>query len=742
MRKNGKFTKAATGSLRVDMMFKSAASSAPTTQSPTSYSSLAESSPPPSPTPAPLVPCLGLRPEHNQRITHLIGQNPLGGRKSTIVLTREQFNKTYKDLSPSEKTTVLAISNATASWQVHYDPEPYIRSSHCARECDPSMTEIEAGPADLCQKCADLLFMREFRNAMGLEAVIEQADSKRTPLMNLVSKTLTGQLKNADAFLGLMEVMASKEDRLLHGKGLQGMTRSPALISFCHATLISSPRAYRILGKHLPLPSERSLHQHRSRGPSFPIGVTNKNIECAVQHLKRLEYTGPVSISCDDTQLLSKFSPYFDGAKDKWYLLGGVGEPIEIDDSIEGVEKQIADAVEKSEPATKCRLWCLQVPTPGVPVFILAAAPISSTLKAEDLLVVHNQLINGLHEAGVRVISYATDGSKTERKVSSRFLESANNTETTLIPHPRRGFPAIPIVLHFFGPHNTPLVPIQDVKHAIKTARNCIFNGTRLMTISNCAVHYLQVLMLSVHPNSPLYQRDVCKVDRQDDCAAAHLFFSAFLQHIVRVSSDQHSGIPFKPAPLPIVTTNLPPPAIVLKHNLCGLLAFVFIFGDAFDAFQSRSLGIYERTVMIARLFFFLEIWKSSLKTLGYSEAEHFITRDLYNILCNLVHGFISLVLIYRDKLDHPNYPFCGWLHSTEGAEHTFAEARKAHPDFDFAAFVTMVPKLDVMSMAAVSTGDDNSDAKACASGYSHTLYSKLGIDINAMSIHCGDSGP
>ncbi|KAG8721440.1 hypothetical protein FRC08_013002 [Ceratobasidium sp. 394] len=67
---------------------------------------------------------------------------------------------------------------------------------------------------------------------------------------------------------------------------------------------------------------------------------------------------------------------------------------------------------------------------PGVPVFILAAAPIGSTMKAEDLVVMHNQLSHGLLNAGVCVVSYATDGSKTERKVSSQFSESANKTRS------------------------------------------------------------------------------------------------------------------------------------------------------------------------------------------------------------------------------------------------------------------------------------------------------------------------
>ncbi|KAG9089200.1 hypothetical protein FRC06_001671, partial [Ceratobasidium sp. 370] len=579
LRKNRKWTKAAEGSLRIDTMFEGIALLSPGAQSVTSRSTPATGSlPVPSPSPAPLDLCCGLRPVHDERLSNLLGRGPLGGWQSIQTIAKEQYKQEYKHLSDNQKLYVRTASTATACWQVHYEPQPHIRSTSCLRECDPSETEgIDTGPTDLCQPCADLLYMREFKNALarpaaplenlkfvlkthcnkqqavlygryvGLEAIIEQADSKCSPLMCLVTKVLKGELKNADVFLGLMEVMAAKEDRLSRGKGMQGITRSPALVSFCHATLISSPRAYRLLGKHLPVPSERNLW---------------------------LNYTGPVSISCDDTQLLSKFSPYYDSEKEKWYLLGGVGEPIEIDEDVEGVQQRIASTVENSEAATKCCLWCLQVPTPGVPVFILAAMPISSTLKADDLLTTHNRLLNGLLNAGVCVVSYACDGSKTERKVASQFLMSANDSETTLIPHPRPGFPDIPIILYRFGPRSTPIVTIQDVKHAMKTARNSLYSGTRSMILGNCVVHYLQVLMLSVDPRSPLYQRDVSKVDHQDDCAATRLFSSAFLQHIARIASEHSTGVTFTPTPLAIVSNDLPPPPVVLKHSLKGLMAW------------------------------------------------------------------------------------------------------------------------------------------------------------------------
>ncbi|KAG8715664.1 hypothetical protein FRC08_010299 [Ceratobasidium sp. 394] len=369
LRKNGKFTKAATGSLRIDVMFNTLGSSNPSTRDVTPTSRSAPSSPVLSPTPPPLVPCLGIRPEHDVRLHHLIGRDPLGGRKSVRVLSKERYNSEYRDLPKEKKTQIQMIANATAKWQVYYEPQAHVRSTSCLRECDPSVTEIGSlakaftlnqlgfpcvvgldigdGPKDLCQKCADVLWIREFWNALGrepapkenlkfvphshrnkqqallhgryvgLETIIEQADSKRSPIMALVTKTLTGELKNADTFLGLMQVMAEKEDRVSRGKGMQQFSRPPAFVSFCHALLVSSPRGYNLLGKHFPLPAERNLRLHRSHAPGFPIGVTSESINRVVKYLEGLEYTGPICIGCDDTQLLSKFSPYFDGPTNK-----------------------------------------------------------------------------------------------------------------------------------------------------------------------------------------------------------------------------------------------------------------------------------------------------------------------------------------------------------------------------------------------------------------------------------------
>jgi hypothetical protein len=93
--------------------------------------------------------------------------------------------------------------------------------------------------------------------------------------------------------------------------------------------------------------------KRRSQTPRFPIQICDKTFERASSFLTTIGYTGPVCISCDDTSLLSKWSPYYDGAVDKWFIVGGFGEPIEIDGDVEDIQELIVKATEGKEKATK-----------------------------------------------------------------------------------------------------------------------------------------------------------------------------------------------------------------------------------------------------------------------------------------------------------------------------------------------------------------------------------------------------
>ncbi|KAG9091626.1 hypothetical protein FRC06_000486 [Ceratobasidium sp. 370] len=695
-----------------------------------------------------LLHCLGLRPVHHEKIQAVVERSTHGGTTSIHTIARQNYGKEYNSLTAEEKVSVRVGVTATAEWTVHLDPAPHIRHKNCLQTCKPSASTLT--PSDICSSCASLLKTPSFQKAlarkpvenpanlkyvphasrqknqakmylkyMGLQKIIDDADSKSTtPLMQFVHRVVQGKIDNSRVFSGLVQTIAAKEDKLARGIGMQNLRYPPGWTDFCLIAHSISPRVYQFLGSSgFPVLGERDLRKRRSRSLQFPTGICDQTFERASKFLNTLGYTGPVSVSCDDTQLLRKWSPYYNSTAKKWFVLGGTGDPIEIDDSIEDVHGYLVKATEAKEQASKAS----STAAPRIPVFILAAMAIGPCMKADDLFAIHSRLIQGLLDAEICVLSYACDGSATERKVTQLFIRSAVDQQVIEIPHPEPGFEPHRVTLYFYGPKNTPIVSIQDSKHAAKTCRNGLYSGTRSFVMTNCVLYYQQLLALSRHPHSPLYQRDVVKTDRQDDRAALRLFSSATVRHIFVVMKEQAA---------------LSNPDPVLSRDLTGLAVYIFVIGDLVDAFQNRFLTISERCRMVFRARYFMEIWSSSLTALGYSHNTHFITREAQQILQYLFDGFIALLLVYRDHLDHDNYPLLPWLHSTEPAEHTFGELRKLKPDFTYSDFLHLQPKVTMKTNASVLNGeyDSGSKANARAAGYYHTEYSDNGINISALA--------
>ena len=68
----------------------------------------------------------------------------------------------------------------------------------------------------------------------------------------------------------------------------------------------------------------------RARQPRFPVGIQARTFEGVGETLKKLGYTGPVALSCDDTKLLASFRPYYDEDRQGFYVMGHVGEPLQL----------------------------------------------------------------------------------------------------------------------------------------------------------------------------------------------------------------------------------------------------------------------------------------------------------------------------------------------------------------------------------------------------------------------------
>ncbi|KAL6306598.1 hypothetical protein BKA93DRAFT_885233 [Sparassis latifolia] len=340
------------------------------------------------------------------------------------------------------------------------------------------------------------------------------------------------------------------------------------------------------------------------------------------------------------------------------------------------------------------RLWCLQIPLPNIAPIILAALPISNNVRAPELFLYLEQILTGLHEHQIKVVSYACDGATIERNTSSHHLSYK-------IQHPVRGCAALDFSISCFNDTGQPIVMLQDPKHGSKTMRNNAFSGAILLILGNEPVMYPLFRKIAFE-DGPLFRRDVEKIDRQDDNAACRLFAADTVQWLTEHNVDEHLGV----------------------------IVYLFVFGELMDAYLSRHLSHIERIRLALRAFFFMDMWESFLERAGYSKAKHFISPQARAIVGILIRGIIQLVYVYRDHLNG-RYPLMPWLLTTETCEHVFGLCRVIVKDFTMLDFVYMVPKLLVqLQESALKSRCSNASGKARAQGYNHTHTDSRGADL------------
>ena len=355
-------------------------------------------------------------------------------------------------------------------------------------------------------------------------------------------------------------------------------------------------------------------------------------------------------------------------------------------------------------PRNKVRLWCLQIPLPKVAPIIVAALPIPNDLDVEALLVLLDQVLDGLLARKVKVTSYAADGTEVERKLQ-RLLKSKGIAKVYTIQNPRTGYTR---KITFAVFHGQPIAFVQDSSHGLKTGHNSLFSGARLLTFGNHVALYHRIRQGAFEDGSPLYHRDVEKLDRQDDNAATRLHSAAWVKFMV----TRHTDWIFE----------------IIYTTVCG---------DMNDAWQSRSMLHSERIKLVLRAAYFFDMWATYLDRCGYKQTQYYVSREFADIANILIDGLISLIIIYCDYVDGV-YPLLPWLHSTEPCEHVFGEARHQVKDFTMLDFYYMYPKLGIKLREAVLRGQ-SSDPKARANGYCHKYFNTCGLDLLALATFPSD---
>ena len=334
---------------------------------------------------------------------------------------------------------------------------------------------------------------------------------------------------------------------------------------------------------------------------------------------------------------------------------------------------------------------------------IVAAEAISDKMSVQTLYPKSRDIIEGLTKHGINIVSYACDGTQVERSIQDQLASKAKSTISIRIPDPDPEADNDHIIcIPMFGPGpGSPVVMVQDSKHALKTFRNNLFSGARALVLGNHIPMYSQVRSIAFSdPPGPIYRRDVEKMDRQDDNAATRLFSAETLDFVTGA-----------------------------HPTWLGLIVYLFIMGEVVDGYQGRTLSHLERIKMVLRCRYFLRLWKRFLHVAGYPE-KYCVSREAQDIIEKLIDGLLALIYTYRDHYKG-EYPLLLWLHSTELCEHIFAECRKLIKDFTHLNFLFMTVRVHVLVHAA-ALFSQGTDPKARAMGYSHSY-----LDPESTQLRC-----
>ncbi|KAK0472858.1 hypothetical protein IW261DRAFT_1311793, partial [Armillaria novae-zelandiae] len=121
----------------------------------------------------------------------------------------------------------------------------------------------------------------------------------------------------------------------------------------------------------------------------------------------------------------------------------------------------------------------------------------------------------------------------------------------------------------------------QDSKHALKTFQNNIFTGAQVLTLGSFNATYQHVHGIAMQPNSPLYNCDVIKYNKQDDNTASQIFSADTLEKAMENTEDY-----------------------------LGLIVYLFVFGEFVDALQSCMMAHKHHVQIALRTKLFLDTWK------------------------------------------------------------------------------------------------------------------------------------
>jgi hypothetical protein len=186
-----------------------------------------------------------------------------------------------------------------------------------------------------------------------------------------------------------------------------------------------------------------------------------------------------------------------------------------------------------------------------IPPVVIGLLPTQGKESAAEIYMHLKEILNMCIQANVSLLSVGSDGAPCEINAQKLFITDQDSEDFLIFEDHSYG-------ICFRAPifNGKPLVRVQDIKHAKKTARNQLFTGARLMTLGIGTARYDLVKFLADQQDSVLYRRDVLNVDKQDDGAAFRMFCSEFLEQCAD--------------------------SIAMNPELAPLFVYLFVFGMLF----------------------------------------------------------------------------------------------------------------------------------------------------------------
>jgi hypothetical protein len=156
---------------------------------------------------------------------------------------------------------------------------------------------------------------------------------------------------------------------------------------------------------------------------------------------------------------------------------------------------------------------------PKFPSVIIALLPNLGSDKTETILDIHELLLDFAQELKLHIISIGSDGAQVEFNAQTQVQQISTPSRLRISYNPYNIDFSCPIF-----PNIGPVIRVQDPKHGKKTGRNAAMSGARVLTLNRSTVGFGHFTKLLTHPESPMYNCDVYKLDRQDDGAAYRTF--------------------------------------------------------------------------------------------------------------------------------------------------------------------------------------------------------------------------